>query len=173
VSCITIEQLAKVFPKASGEILDMVLRQMDVACLTKTKEVAAAFVAQIGHESIDLTHTAEIDEGRVVKVVDGKPVKVKPDYWPYFGRGYIQVTWRQNYVACGKALGLDLIAQPELLELPEHAMASAIWFYMTHGLQNIRDIDTISTRINGAGIKQASKADRRRRYDRALSIFSS
>ena len=164
MSCITIEQLAKVFPKQPGEILDLVLRQMDDAGLTATKEVAAAFVAQIGHESIDLTHTAEINEGKVGNK--------KPAYWPYFGRGYIQVTWRKNYEDCGKALGLDLIAQPELLELPENAMASAIWFYRSHGLQNIRDIDVISTRINGTGIKPASKADRHRRYDRALAIFS-
>jgi len=156
---ITIEQLARVFPTQTGELLDMVLTQMVDAGLADDVKIAAAFAAQIGHESIDLKFTREIN---------GE----KTRYAPWFGRGYIQITWKSNYEACAAATGIDCVNHPELLELPENAVKSAIWFYTSHGLHRISDIDAISKRINGAGIKEASRLDRRRRYERALKIFS-
>src|SRR5438445_5065764 len=35
-------------------------------------------------------------------------------YFPYFGRGYVQLTWATNYKNAGKALGIDLVGHPEL-----------------------------------------------------------
>jgi putative chitinase len=74
------------------------------------------------------------------------------DGWHYRGRGLIQITGHDNYVACGTALGLDLIAQPELLEQPGPAARSAAWFWHRNGLNrpaDARDIETITRRING------------------------
>jgi putative chitinase len=74
------------------------------------------------------------------------------DGWHYRGRGLIQVTGKTNYAACGAALGLDLIAQPELLEQPGPAARSAGWFWHRNGLNrpaDARDIATITRRING------------------------
>lgn len=34
-------------------------------------------------------------------------------YYPYIGKGYIQLTWEYNYLRFGKALGIDLIKHPE------------------------------------------------------------
>jgi hypothetical protein len=42
-------------------------------------------------------------------------------YWPYIGRGYVQITWRENYVKAGKALGVDFVDNPQLLLKPEYA----------------------------------------------------
>jgi len=42
-------------------------------------------------------------------------------YYPFFGRGYVQITWRENYVKAGKALGVDFVKKPELLLKPEYA----------------------------------------------------
>ncbi|MBK3745653.1 hypothetical protein G3A39_41580 [Paraburkholderia aspalathi] len=42
-------------------------------------------------------------------------------YWPYIGRGYVQITWKENYEKAGKALGVDFVRQPELLLLSRHA----------------------------------------------------
>jgi hypothetical protein len=35
-------------------------------------------------------------------------------YWPYYGRGYVQLTWQKNYDHYGKILGLDLVGNPDL-----------------------------------------------------------
>lgn len=40
------------------------------------------------------------------------------DYYPYIGRGFVQLTWEDNYRSAGAALGLiddrDLVAHPEV-----------------------------------------------------------
>lgn len=42
-------------------------------------------------------------------------------YYPYIGRGYIQLTWKQNYQKFGDALGINLVDKPELANEPEIA----------------------------------------------------
>jgi putative chitinase len=41
------------------------------------------------------------------------------------GRGYIQLTGRNNYTNLSKELGIDFVAQPKLLETPKYASLSA------------------------------------------------
>lgn len=49
-------------------------------------------------------------------------------YWHtgYYGRGLIQVTWLNNYRKVGNNLGLDLVAQPDLLLTHSVAIASLV-----------------------------------------------
>lgn len=42
-------------------------------------------------------------------------------YYPYFGRGYVQLTWKTNYEKAGKAFGVDLVNKPELALQPDIA----------------------------------------------------
>jgi hypothetical protein len=35
-------------------------------------------------------------------------------YWPYIGRGYVQLTWLSNYRQFGNAIGIDLVNIPGL-----------------------------------------------------------
>lgn len=70
----------------------------------------------------------------------------------FLGRGLIQITGRANYVAMGVALGLDLVAWPELAEQPEVAVLTAVNFWTRRGLAlaaDRRDWATITRRING------------------------
>ena len=94
------------------------------------------------------------------------------DGWKYRGRGLIQITGKNNYRACGEVLGLDLIAQPELLEKPQHACMSAAWFWATNGLNTLADagkFDAITQRINGG---QNGATDRRALYAKALKVLA-
>lgn len=74
------------------------------------------------------------------------------DGWRYRGRGLIQLTGRDNYRACGSAIGADLLAAPDLLEQAEWAAMSAAWFWSSSGLNELADagrFEDITRRING------------------------
>jgi putative chitinase len=74
------------------------------------------------------------------------------DGWRYRGRGVIQVTGRDNYRACGIALGLDLIHSPEVLEQPLTAFRSGAWFWNSRSLNILADKGDfvgITRKING------------------------
>lgn len=112
----------------------------------------ASFLAQVAHESLQLTYTAEVAsgiryEGRL-DLGNTQP----GDGMLYKGRGLLQVTGRANYTACMMDLDLDLLEHPELLELPEHAARSAGWFWRTHGLNELADTGdqrAVTHRVNG------------------------
>jgi putative chitinase len=141
-----------------------------------TPERQAAFLAQIAVESGRLLYVREIwgptkwqvkYEGHV-----GLGNTVKGDGRRFCGRGLIQVTGRTNYDRCGKALGLDLLNAPELLELPQHAAMSAAWFWKSNGLNELADegeIDKITRRINGPGMLGAD--DRKELYGKAMAVL--
>jgi putative chitinase len=41
----------------------------------------------------------------------------------FCGRGYVQLTWKSNYAKAGEALGVDLVADPDLAMDARHAAA--------------------------------------------------
>jgi len=93
------------------------------------------------------------------------------DGWKYRGRGLIQITGRNNYTACSKGLGLDLINNPELLEKSPAAVLSAGWFWNENKLNLIadtEDITLLTRRING-GVHGLQ--DRLTKYQTAIKIF--
>lgn len=116
----------------------------------------AVFLAQVAHESGQLRYTREIwgptpaQRGYERRADIGN---IQPgDGARFKGRGLIQITGRANYAACGAALGLPLLDQPELLEQPDGACKSAAWFWQTHGLNELADAGAfiaITKRING------------------------
>lgn len=61
------------------------------------------------------------------------------DGWRYRGRGLKQITFADNYRACGQALGMDLLSHPEWLEQDAYAARSAGWFWQAHGLNAYAD----------------------------------
>ena len=75
------------------------------------------------------------------------------DGWKYRGRGLIQLTGHDNYKACGEALGVDLLDDPDLVSTPMYAVLSAGWFWSTHHLNNIAsNIVAVTKKINGGTI---------------------
>jgi putative chitinase len=90
----------------------------------------------------------KVYSGRMGNTEDGEGAK-------FIGRGLIQVTGKENYTHCGDALGVDLIANPQLLEEPRYAALSAGWFWNKKGLNALADegtsnsFEVMTKRING------------------------
>lgn len=155
---ITRQRLLQILPNAgakAGVFVPVLNTAMQRFQIVGAKRVAA-FIAQIGHESGQLVHVREIwgPTPAQAKYEGRKDLgnTVPGDGFKYRGRGLIQITGRANYAACGEALGLDLINQPELLEQPKNACLSAAWFWAMKGLNNLADageFNTITRRING------------------------
>lgn len=94
------------------------------------------------------------------------------DGWKYRGRGVVQLTGKNNYRSCGDALGIDLVANPDLLLEPEYACLSAGWFWNKRGLNTLadaNDIEGITKRVNG-GLN--GLVDRQAKTKLALEILS-
>ncbi|HRI26007.1 MAG TPA: glycoside hydrolase family 19 protein [Ferruginibacter sp.] len=54
-----------------------------------------------------------------MKEFGGHDYLVKKDYYPYFGRGFSQLTWDYNYKKEGTRLKLDLLNNPDqMLNIP-------------------------------------------------------
>ena len=75
------------------------------------------------------------------------------DGWKFRGRGLIQLTGKCNYKACGDAIGLDLVKNPDLIvESAEASVRAACWFWAKNNLNAVADKDdckTCTKRING------------------------
>lgn len=131
----------------------------------------AAWIAQIGHESLGFTCTREIwgpTQAQLRYETRGDlGNNQRGDGKRFMGRGLIQITGRANYRSCGQALGIDLEAAPAMLETDALAARSAAWFWGSRNLNAFADSGdfvTLTRRINGSinGLD-----DRKERWDRA------
>ena len=88
----------------------------------------------------------------------GNGTEASGDGAKFCGRGYIQLTGKENYTAFGKSIGVDVCANPELVA-SQYALASAAWFFSKNGLHKIADegasdlvVTKITKRVNGGTI---------------------
>lgn len=73
------------------------------------------------------------------------------DGWTFHGRGYVQLTGRDNYARVGEALGIDLVNHPELAEDREVAAKIAVHYWKDRVQPNHheRDVRDACLDING------------------------
>eukprot|EP00161_Ancyromonas_sigmoides_P021516 TRINITY_DN6379_c0_g8_i1.p1 TRINITY_DN6379_c0_g8~~TRINITY_DN6379_c0_g8_i1.p1 ORF type:complete len:504 (+),score=207.17 TRINITY_DN6379_c0_g8_i1:189-1700(+) len=134
------------------------------------------FAAQIGHESIGLTQMREIGSASYCRQYEGRSNlgNTQPgDGCRFKGRGPIQLTGRYNYDVCGKAIGMDLVANPDVVASdPAVGFKTTVWFWTSkrlNGFADSGDLTGATRRING-GSNGAS--DRANRYNRAKTCIS-
>ena len=165
--------LLKIMPHAKSRVQDF-LEPLNAAMREfhiNTPVRQAAFLAQIAHESGELRYVKEIASGAAYEGRKDLGNTQSGDGMRYKGRGLIQITGRNNYAECGKALGVDLITNPELLETNGLACRSAAWFWASRGLNDLADkgdFERITKRINGGynGLKE-----RQAYYAKAMLYF--
>lgn len=181
---ITSAQLLQILPNAGKQAgvfasaLNLAMDRFQI----NTRLRMAAFIAQVGHESGQFNWVKELggdqylskyDTGPLAKRLGNTP-EADGDGQKYRGRGLIQVTGRDNYFACSKALFGDdrLLRTPELLEQAEWACKSAAWFWNSRNLNALADdgdFERITRRING-GLN--GYAERLTFYKAALKVLA-
>jgi len=152
---ITEQQLKLIYPFSSGKnralylpYLNQYMKEYEVTTLMRIW----SYLAQVGHESGQLRYSEEIASG---KAYEGREdlgnTEMGDGIW-FKGRGLIQITGRFNYEKLSNAFGVDFIQEPELLQAPEWAVKSSLWFWKTKGLNAIvdtEDFEKLTRRING------------------------
>lgn len=154
MSAVTLAQLLAIMPlaraRAAAFLAPLNAAMLEFGITTQARQ--ASFLSQVGHESGQLRYVRELASGQAYEGRGDLGNTLRGDGVRFRGRGLLQVTGRTNYAACGKALGLDLLAQPELLEQTVNACRSAGWFWQTKGLNSLADAgdqERVTRRING------------------------
>ena len=154
MSAVSLAQLLAILPSArsrAGAFLAPLNAAMAEFGIT-TPARQASFLSQVGHESGSLMYVLELASGKAYEGRVDLGNTQPGDGVRFKGRGLLQVTGRTNYGACGKVLGLDLLARPELLEQTVNACRSAGWFWQTKGLNTLADAGDqvkVTRRVNG------------------------
>ena len=93
----------------------------------------------------------------------------------YCGRGYIQLTGKDNYTAFGKSIGEDVCANPQVVA-EKYALLSAAWFFNKNGLHKMADggatdavVTSITKRVNGGTIGLADRIKHFKEYYHLLA----
>jgi putative chitinase len=89
------------------------------------------------------------------------------------GRGYIQLTGKQNYTAFGKAIGVDTVANPDLVAT-KYPLLSAAWFFSKNCLAKCKDASDASVLavtkcVNGGTIGLADRQKHFKEYYHLLA----
>jgi predicted chitinase len=100
---------------------------------TVKKQEAAAFLANVSHETGGLVHIVEQNQSNYPHYCDAsQPYGCPAGQAAYYGRGPIQLSWNFNYKAAGDALGIDLLHNPWLVENDAAvSWKTALWFWNT------------------------------------------
>jgi putative chitinase len=88
----------------------------------------------------------------------GNGAEATGEGYKFRGRGYIQLTGKDNYRAFGSAIGEDMTAAPDKVAT-HYPLLSAAWFFSKNGLHKLADegssdavVTKITKRVNGGTI---------------------
>lgn len=100
----------------------------------------------------------------------GNGPETSGDGYKYRGRGYIQLTGKDNYTAFGKAINEDVATTPDVVAT-KYPLLSAAWFFNKNGLHKIADkgatdavVTEVTKRVNGGTIGLADRIKHFKEY---------
>lgn len=143
----------------------------------------AQFMAQTKHESADFSRMKEMGGKEYftrrydTKFAPGK-AKILGNKHPgdgarYHGRGFIQITGRDNYRMAGEALGLPLEQHPEMAAKPDVAAKIAVWYWKTRvkpNVHNFNDTQLVTKYINPALRGLQDRFENFKRYKSVMNV---
>ncbi|MFD4871819.1 glycoside hydrolase family 19 protein [Streptomyces sp. NPDC058420] len=125
---------------------------------TTKKQEAAAFLANVSHETGGLVYIVEQNTANYPTYCDWNQSYGCPaGQAAYYGRGPLQLSWNFNYKAAGDALGIDLLGNPWLVQNDSAvAWKTALWYWNTQsGPGSMTPHNAI---VNGAGFGQTIRS---------------
>jgi putative chitinase len=95
--------------------------------------------------------------------------------YKFRGRGYIQLTGKDNYKAFDAVVPEDILANPDLVAT-KYPLLSAAWFFHKNGLHKIADkgatdavVTEVTKRVNGGTIGLADRIKHFKEYHNLLA----
>jgi predicted chitinase len=132
----------------------------------------AQFLAQCYHESAGFGRMHEYATGKEYEGRRDLGNVNRGDGVRYKGRGFIQITGRDNYRRAGQALGLPLEEKPDLASRPDVAARIAVWYWVSRvkpNVANFNDTRAVTQQINP---KLNGLADRHENFKDYKNMFS-
>ncbi|MFD5629928.1 glycoside hydrolase family 19 protein [Streptomyces sp. NPDC127072] len=125
---------------------------------TVKKQEAAAFLANVNHETGGLVHIVEQNTANYPHYCDwGQSYGCPAGQAAYYGRGPIQLSWNFNYKAAGDALGIDLLNNPWLVQNDSSvAWKTGLWYWNTQSGPGT--MTPHNAMVNGAGFGQTIRS---------------
>jgi putative chitinase len=182
------------------EYLPFLQEGMDTFGISDSRVRVADFLAQIGHESLDLTRMREMDHRRAVKgcglCAGGKVPHVAGEQYEgrsdlgnttrgdgvkFPGYGALQYTGRRNALwgtmhlnrILSKDRQVDFVQHPAKMAQKEYTFLLAALYWKEHGCNELSDIDRfdkVTRAINGGLNGLADRLERRHRCRLLLGI---
>jgi predicted chitinase len=125
---------------------------------TVRKQEAAAFLANVSHETGGLVYVVEQNTANYPHYCDtSQPYGCPAGNDKYYGRGPIQLSWNFNYKAAGDALGIDLLNNPDLVQNDSAvAWKTGLWYWNTQSGPGT--MTPHNAMVNGAGFGETIRS---------------
>lgn len=201
---ITLPLLKSLYPKTSTDTLSAYLpileTKLPIYDIDNRKRVAA-FLAQVGHESANLTARVEnlnysstglrttfpkYFNAAQAAAYARKPIAIasrayanrmgngneaSKDGWTYRGKGLIMITGRRNHEAFAKWIGMTLTEATDYLLTVEGAVMGAVWFWVANDLNELADGDQIANISKIVNGGRIGLEERKALWRKALSLI--
>jgi len=116
----------------------------------------------------------ELIAGRVYANRMGNGNEASGEGWKFRGRGYIQLTGKNNYSKLSEYLNEDLVSNPNLVST-KYPLSSAAFFFDHNNLWNLcddgvleSDVKKVTRRVNGG---YHGLTDRQNKFDKFLNLI--
>lgn len=155
---ITSTELQSIVPSLKGEKLNSCVYGLNESFAyldTDNPICVAMYIAQIAHESGGFIYVKELASGIAYEGRKDLGNTSPGDGVKYKGRGWIQITGKNNYKELSTAFNTDFVSNPILLEQFPWYAKSAAWFWNSRNLTKIAELGTeeafikVTKRING------------------------
>ncbi len=171
---VSLDELVNIVPQVAPDRLAQYVAPLNEALAKAAIDTPlrqGRFIAQLVVESDSFRTFEEYASGRAYEGRSDLGNFAPGDGERFKGRGAIQVTGRHNYESVSQYLGIDFVANPELMATPENAFETAAWYWQSRNLNAVSDsgsIESVSRIVNGGTHGLPQRIDS---FQRALSVF--